>query len=628
MIFFHNSSLVYVLLLIAGLIFSCQPKQDVHQLRFEGETAEYRFVLDELDPKVPSNWSAYEFLVMEMKVTTPQRFSLKAYTPGGMCRMLIQPVGQNVWFRAAIPLQYFKGRDASGHDMAAANNRPRNSFWMSVWGPFGNIDQIDSIGIMMDHPAGNPEITIRSIALSNEDPGSEILEKIPVVDSLGQWIYSQGERKINDFDQLRTAWAAEDEKLESEFNYCEYGGNMDTTVRGSGHFRIEEINGKWWFVDPHGHLFLSTGTNVVRSEQGTRINNRETYYQALPDSQQGGSIRSFRDNTFVSFYTWNLQRRFGETWETKWADYVVKRMDAWGLTTIGCWSAYMDSSHKKPYTVWLSDWNEGVDTYLGMPDVYSEEFAANVDELARQSCVSLKDDPYVLGYFIGNEPPWPNRESELADMFLNGLENPTQKKLKAFLAIEDTPERRKEFFIKAFETYLILICDAIKKYDPNHLNLGIRFGGSPPLEVITLGEMFDVYSLNVYNISPVEAIQRAYQQNGGRPVLIGEFHFGAPGNGLGAGLVQVRDQKERGVAYRYYVEQAAALPSFLGAHWFQWIDQPVTGRMDGENYNIGLIDVSDRPYWDFIEGVKTAHMNLFDVHMGEKPPVSIKALAQ
>jgi hypothetical protein len=31
--------------------------------------------------------------------------------------------------------------------------------------------------------------------------------------------------------------------------------------------------------------------------------------------------------------------------------------------------------------------------------------------------------------------------------------------------------------------------------------------------------------------------------------------------------VQVRDQKERGVAYRYYVEQAAALPGFLGAPW-------------------------------------------------------------
>lgn len=59
---------------------------------------------------------------------------------------------------------------------------------------------------------------------------------------------------------------------------------------------------------------------------------------------------------------------------------------------------------------------------------------------------------------------------------------------------------------------------------------------------------------------------------------------------------QVCDQNERGVAYRYYVEGAAStsMPALIGAHWFQWMDEPVTGR--SENYNIGLVDVTDRPY--------------------------------
>ena len=42
-----------------------------------------------------------------------------------------------------------------------------------------------------------------------------------------------------------------------------------------------------------------------------------------------------------------------------------------------------------------------------------------------------------------------------------------------------------------------------------------------------------------------------------------------PGRGLAAGLVQVRDLAERGVAYQYYVEQAAAFPvsyTHLRAH--------------------------------------------------------------
>jgi hypothetical protein len=626
--FYHNfvKSIIPVFIFILAL--SCNSGKKVHHISFSGEESEHVFVLDELDPVVPSNWKDYTYLTLEMKVTSPQRFSLKAYTPEGMCRILIQPVGQNVWFRAAIPLQYFRGRDASGNDMAAANNRPRNSFWMSVWGPFGNIDLVDSIGISMRYPVGDPEISIRSISLSNEDPGSEILENIPVIDSLGQWMHTAGEKEIADYKQLEMAWSEEDKKLVSSFDYCEFGGYKGIMVKGTGHFRIEKIDEKWWFVDPHGHLFLSTGSDVVMNQQSTRIQGRENYYQALPDPANDDVIRSVRDQTAVSFYTWNLQRRFGDNWETEWANYVLKRMDAWGMNTIGCWSDYMDSSHKKPYTVWLANWNEGITTYLGMPDVYSEAFAENVDKLAKERCTGLKDDPYVLGYFIGNEPPWPDRESELADLFLKGPENTTREKLKEFLAIEDSPERRKEFFISAFEKYLTIICDAVRKYDPNHMNLGIRFGGSPPLEVIELGNKFDVYSLNVYNETPVEAIQKAYEHNGGRPVIIGEFHFGVPADGLGAGLVQVCNQKERGVAYRYYMEQAAAQPAFLGAHWFQWVDQPVSGRFDGENYNIGLIDVTDRPYWEFIEGVKTTHRNLFDIHMGNATPTNIKGQTQ
>ena len=41
-------------------------------------------------------------------------------------------------------------------------------------------------------------------------------------------------------------------------------------------------------------------------------------------------------------------------------------------------------------------------------------------------------------------------------------------------------------------------------------------------------------------------------------------------------------------------------------HWFAWSDQSITGRMDGENYSFGFIDVTDRASPDFIEGVVAA----------------------
>jgi hypothetical protein len=91
---------------------------------------------------------------------------------------------------------------------------------------------------------------------------------------------------------------------------------------------------------------------------------------------------------------------------------------------------------------------------------------------------------------------------------------------------------------------------------------------------------------------------------------------------LPSGLVQAMNQEERGVAYRYYVEHAAAHPEVIGTHWFQWIDQPALGRNDGENYNIGWVDVTDRPYDELVAAAKVTHGRLLDIHLGKIPPTS------
>ncbi len=295
-------------------------------------------------------------------------------------------------------------------------------------------------------------------------------------------------------------------------------------------------------------------------------------------------------------------------------------MSAWGFNTVGNWSWFQvsDEADRQVYVVTFRA-PRAEPAYLGMPDVYSEDFARDVDEAARRQCTPLKDDPWVLGYFIGNEPAWPGRESEVVDMFLSGPDTATKTKLRAFLATGDTPERRTQFVYAMFERYLKLIGDAIKRYDANHLNLGIRFGGTPPEAVMRMGRDFDVCSINVYEYEPTAKLQRVYEVTG-RPTMIGEFHFGVPADGLGAGLVQTADQIERGKGYRYYVEQAAALPGFVGAHWFQWSDQPVLGRFDGENYNIGLVDITNRPYVELIEAAKATHRRLHDVHAGKATP--------
>jgi hypothetical protein len=85
-------------------------------------------------------------------------------------------------------------------------------------------------------------------------------------------------------------------------------------------------------------------------------------------------------------------------------------------------------------------------------------------------------------------------------------------------------------------------------------------------------------------------------------LIIGEFHFGALDRGMfHTGLVPVATQQARAEAYKAYVLSALRHPQFVGCHWFQYCDEPATGRAwDEENYQIGFVDVADTPYAETI----------------------------
>ena len=140
----------------------------VRRLEFNGVKSENRFSLKELNPEMPSDWSPYNYLVMEMRTSTPQRFSIWANTANGKRRIMFQPFGQNVWLRASVPLRYFEGRDQSGFDLASTINRRTDSFWMSVWGPFGDLTSVKSLSFIMDYPINKPTVEIRSVHLSKD----------------------------------------------------------------------------------------------------------------------------------------------------------------------------------------------------------------------------------------------------------------------------------------------------------------------------------------------------------------------------------------------------------------------------------------------------------------------------
>jgi len=52
---------------------------------------------------------------------------------------------------------------------------------------------------------------------------------------------------------------------------------------------------------------------------------------------------------------------------------------------------------------------------------------------------------------------------------------------------------------------------------------------------------------------------------------------------------------------------------FVGVHWFQYLDQPVTGRLlDGENGHFGLVGITDVPFQGFVDSVRKSNLAALD----------------
>jgi hypothetical protein len=162
---------------------------------------------------------------------------------------------------------------------------------------------------------------------------------------------------------------------------------------------------------------------------------------------------------------------------------------------------------------------------------------------------------------------------------------------------------------------------ACKQVDPNHLNLGARYYTVPPDWAVEGMKCFDVFSINCYMERVPAGKLAPLSEKLGMPIMIGEWHFGALDVGLPAsGIGRVPNQEERGKAFRVYVETAAAEPWCVGVHWFTLYDQSAIGRFDGENYNIGFLDVCNRPYEQMVNAAQLTHQRLYKVAAGQLPP--------
>jgi hypothetical protein len=531
-----------------------------------------------------------------------------------------------------------------------------------------NLDELSHVGFAMEAVGGPQRLYVGNVALLSAEPDYPIPD-ITLVDELGQWTARDWPGKTASSDalkeQLTTALHAARAAVFPE-GWSRYGGTKSKRFEATGFFRTEHDGVRWWLVDPEGFAFFSVGLDCVRSgESGAVLEGMEKLHAWLPpaDGRFAPAVGRRGDTLMVDFGKANLVRAFGDDWLGSWRELTLGRMRAWRFNTIANWSE-LEALRPipLPYVMQLSRYpTTPTLLFRDFPDVFADEFREAARRYARQ-LEPVKNDPFLIGYFLSNEPLWGFGRFNLASEMLES--NPgtaTRRELAAWVRrkydgdvdawsrawgksfrafdelVTDTFRRLGdssagagedlwEFSREMVRMYVGVPCEEVKRVDPNHLNLGLRYAWIASDLFYDAGELFDVFSINSYQMEPPADVINTIAARTGKPVMIGEFHFGALDRGLPAtGLRGVQTQEDRGIAYRRYVERGAAHPNLVGVHYFTLNDQALLGRFDGENYQIGFVDVCHTPYSELVEQAIAAHESMYEVRSGRQEPSGARA---
>ncbi|XQW83454.1 agarase [Thalassotalea piscium] len=367
-----------------------------------------------------------------------------------------------------------------------------------------------------------------------------------------------------------------------------------------------------------------------------------------------------------SFYRANLERRYGEeepsSYVKKWEDVTLTRMKNWGFTSFGNWvDPAFYSNERVPY--FANGWIIGDfktlksdhDVWAPLPDPFDKAFIHRAEVTINVIKEEIKGSPWCVGVFIDNEKSWgyptgtPDvrygviistlkraaNESPAKKAFVHYLKSKYVSIVKLNSAwqldilswdslsdgvnITNYPDVMVDDLSHMLEMlsdqYFKVVHNTLEKALPNHLYMGARMAnfGMPKETIKASVKYSDVLSFNIYE-EGIQPHQWDFLNDIDLPTVIGEFHIGATkGTGLlHPGLVQADTQEDRANMYKAYMESVAKHKNMVGAHWFQYIDSPLTGRaFDGEPYNVGFVSTTDIPYPEMVKAAKEFNSSIY-----------------
>jgi hypothetical protein len=528
-----------------------------------------------------------------------------------------------------------------------------------------DLSQVDRLTLTLSRKGPSPVrwcmTELRAAAEMPPRLTNPALPKGPLLDEFGQSALLDWPGKTRGAGELKARLRGQLESAAEQTwpeTFSRWGGWKSKKVaEGTGFFRTHNDGRRWWLVDPDGYAFWSAGLDCVRVDTDARVDGIEAALKWMPsgpafaDALRGGE-RGGAETRVVNFLAANMIRAFGpDGWRDKWARTVLAEMKRLRFNTVGNWSEFGPFAKARfPYVrpINFRATRSGM-VYRDFPDVFHKGFEQDATDYAGQLRTTL-EDPALIGYFLMNEPTWAfSSELPATGLLYNSETCSTRDELARFLrrkydrdaalaAAWKTPATfekvgrgkwqgvlpneamadLREFSGIMVERYFQALSKACRQVDSKHLNLGMRWQGIPKDWAVPGMKSFDVFSLNCYQDKLPRDTAEKIASLLKMPVLVGEWHFGALDAGLPAsGIGHLKNQTERAKAYRIYLEDAAADPYCVGVHWFTLYDQSALGRFDGENYNIGFLDVCNRAYDELGRGAVASHERMYQVAAGQ-----------
>jgi autotransporter-associated beta strand protein len=529
--------------------------------------------------------------------------------------------------------------------------------------------QITRLVVSIDHPKEGQQIDVGDITAAGEGTSAPA-PFFPFVDPYGQYLHSDWFGKIHDdadFAKRRDEEEAERKNWPGPQSWDKFGGwGSGATLKATGFFYAAKHDGKWWLVDPEGRLFWSYGpTGVGFGGDSSPITDRENWFADLPprDAEPWGRFYRHghgamykyyhdRDWTGFDFAAANLLHKYGDGYEDAVSKLSHDRLRSWGFNSIGNWSSpRIYSLRRTPYTVAIHYDSKLI--HPRMPDVYDESFERSLRARMEQERGKSAGDAWNIGYFVDNERWWgwrPRAATVGEETLKNGADAPAKKKFLELLktkydtiaalnnawgahydswdalASDRKPPKLDQtssllrdcgdFGMQFAERYFSVCRAAVKSVAPDNLYLGCRFNGHIDPELLRLASRYcDVISYNIYDNPPDGRVNQYRQIDA--PVLASEWGIESdPQQTPFRGKEKPMTPSQRADVMVNYLNHALRLPNLVGAHFFQYRDQPISGRPDGEAVLRGFVNIADTPNFELIQANRRVAFRLYETRTG------------